>query len=126
MASWARGPGPGPGGGAAAVTDTDTDALLDGENRRLADGLAAKVTRLKTLALDMDRDAEEQNRYLDGMVRAAATGGGGHAWGFARGSRLGQPRPHPLASCPGLGLLQRDQPAEREREALLHHDPLRP
>ncbi|XP_044538217.1 BET1-like protein isoform X2 [Gracilinanus agilis] len=65
MASWARGPGP--GGGAAAVADTDTDALLDGENRRLADGLAAKVTRLKALALDMDRDAEEQNRYLDGM-----------------------------------------------------------
>ncbi|KAM8969474.1 BET1-like protein [Sarcophilus harrisii] len=64
MASWARGPGPGAG---AAAADTDTDTLLDGENRRLADGLAAKVTRLKALALDMDRDADEQNRYLDGM-----------------------------------------------------------
>ncbi|XP_072495696.1 BET1-like protein [Notamacropus eugenii] len=63
MASWARGPGPGGG----AVADTDTDTLLDGENQRLTDGLAAKVTRLKALALDMDRDAEEQNRYLDGM-----------------------------------------------------------
>ncbi|XP_074086760.1 BET1-like protein [Macrotis lagotis] len=63
MASWARGPGP--GGGAAA--DADTDSILDSGNQRLADGLAAKVTRLKALALDMDRDAEEQNRYLDGM-----------------------------------------------------------
>ncbi|XP_043826815.1 BET1-like protein isoform X1 [Dromiciops gliroides] len=70
MASWARGPGP---GGGTAAADTDTDTLLDGENRRLADGLAAKVTRLKAvrvrgaLALDVDRDAEEQNRYLDSM-----------------------------------------------------------
>ncbi|XP_036618352.1 BET1-like protein [Trichosurus vulpecula] len=68
MASWARGPGPGgSAAAAAAAADMDTDTLLDGENQRLTDGLAAKVTRLKALALDMDRDAEEQNRYLDGM-----------------------------------------------------------
>uniref|UniRef100_A0A8D2M8N3 t-SNARE coiled-coil homology domain-containing protein n=1 Tax=Zonotrichia albicollis TaxID=44394 RepID=A0A8D2M8N3_ZONAL len=43
--------------------------LLDVENKRMADSLATKVTRLKSLALDIDKDAEEQNRYLDGMVR---------------------------------------------------------
>ncbi|XP_045414554.1 BET1-like protein isoform X2 [Lemur catta] len=35
----------------------------------MADSLASKVTRLKSLALDIDRDAEDQSRYLDGMVR---------------------------------------------------------
>lgn len=43
------------------------EELLDCENKRMADSLAAKVTRLKSLALDIDRDAEDQNRYLDGM-----------------------------------------------------------
>ncbi|KAI6068197.1 BET1-like protein isoform X2 [Aix galericulata] len=41
--------------------------MLDVENKRMADSLASKVTRLKSLALDIDKDAEEQNRYLDGM-----------------------------------------------------------
>ncbi|XP_069328014.1 BET1-like protein [Eulemur rufifrons] len=56
MADWARGQSPG------AVED-----LLDRENKRMTDSLASKVTRLKSLALDIDRDAEDQNRYLDGM-----------------------------------------------------------
>ncbi|KAG8515689.1 BET1-like protein [Galemys pyrenaicus] len=43
------------------------DEILDRENKRMADSLASKVTRLKSLALDIDRDAEDQNRYLDGM-----------------------------------------------------------
>ncbi|XP_045146373.1 BET1-like protein isoform X1 [Echinops telfairi] len=59
MADWARAQSPG------AV-----DELLDVENKRLADHLASKVTRLKTLALDIDRDAEDQNRYLDSVVGA--------------------------------------------------------
>lgn len=58
MAEWGRGPS------AGAAED-----VLDVENKRMADSLASKVTRLKTLALDIDKDAEEQNRYLDGMVR---------------------------------------------------------
>uniref|UniRef100_A0A8C2UZK0 BET1-like protein n=2 Tax=Chinchilla lanigera TaxID=34839 RepID=A0A8C2UZK0_CHILA len=33
----------------------------------MADNLVSKVTRLKSLALDIDRDAEDQNRYLDSM-----------------------------------------------------------
>ncbi|KAM6159430.1 BET1-like protein [Rhynchocyon petersi] len=33
----------------------------------MADHLASKVTRLKSLALDIDRDAEDQNRYLDSV-----------------------------------------------------------
>ncbi|XP_045039448.2 BET1-like protein isoform X2 [Desmodus rotundus] len=59
----------------------------------MADSLASKVTRLKSLALDIDRDAEDQNRYLDGMVRSAA----------------------------GLGLRKRDRPAHGERKALFHN-----
>ncbi|KAM4850767.1 BET1-like protein isoform X1 [Urocitellus parryii] len=43
------------------------EEILDRENKRMADSLASKVTRLKSLALDIDRDAEDQNRYLDGM-----------------------------------------------------------
>ncbi|XP_010133509.1 PREDICTED: BET1-like protein, partial [Buceros rhinoceros silvestris] len=50
------------GQGAGAMEDA-----LDAENKRMADSLASKVTRLKSLALDIDRDAEEQNRYLDDM-----------------------------------------------------------
>ncbi|XP_040826788.1 BET1-like protein [Ochotona curzoniae] len=56
MADWARAQSPG------AVED-----ILDLDNKRMADSLASKVTRLKSLALDIDRDAEDQNRYLDGM-----------------------------------------------------------
>uniref|UniRef100_A0A8C2TRM8 BET1-like protein n=2 Tax=Coturnix japonica TaxID=93934 RepID=A0A8C2TRM8_COTJA len=33
----------------------------------MTDNLASKVTRLKSLALDIDKDADEQNRYLDSM-----------------------------------------------------------
>lgn len=43
------------------------EELLDRENKRMADSLASKVSRLKSLALDIDRDTEDQNRYLDGM-----------------------------------------------------------
>ncbi|XP_011760541.1 BET1-like protein isoform X1 [Macaca nemestrina] len=57
MADWARAQSPG------AVEE-----ILDRENKRMADSLASKVTRLKSLALDIDRDAEDQNRYLDGMA----------------------------------------------------------
>ncbi|XP_053835260.1 BET1-like protein isoform X1 [Vidua macroura] len=58
-----------PGQSPSAMED-----LLDVENKRMADSLASKVTRLKSLALDIDKDAEEQNRYLDGMVRTWQTG----------------------------------------------------
>ncbi|KAL2805516.1 BET1-like protein isoform 2, partial [Daubentonia madagascariensis] len=61
MADWARAQSPG------AVEE-----ILDRENKRMADSLASKVTRLKSLALDIDRDAEDQNRYLDGMVRVCS------------------------------------------------------
>ncbi|XP_075784487.1 BET1-like protein [Pelodiscus sinensis] len=54
MADWGRGKSP------SAVDD-----MLDVENKHMADNLATKVTRLKSLALDIDKDAEEQNRYLD-------------------------------------------------------------
>uniref|UniRef100_A0A8C0FWI4 Bet1 golgi vesicular membrane trafficking protein like n=1 Tax=Chelonoidis abingdonii TaxID=106734 RepID=A0A8C0FWI4_CHEAB len=58
MADWGRGQGP-----------NAVDDMLDMENKRMADNLATKVTRLKSLALDIDKDAEDQNRYLDGTVR---------------------------------------------------------
>ncbi|KAI5929628.1 BET1-like protein [Manis javanica] len=57
MADWARAQSPG-----------TVEEILDRENKRMADSLASKVTRLKSLALDIDRDTEDQNRYLDGMV----------------------------------------------------------
>ena len=50
MADWTRAQSSG------AVED-----ILDRENKRMADSLASK------LALDIDRDTEDQNRYLDGM-----------------------------------------------------------
>uniref|UniRef100_A0A9J7ZF06 BET1-like protein n=1 Tax=Cyprinus carpio carpio TaxID=630221 RepID=A0A9J7ZF06_CYPCA len=43
------------------------DDMLDAENRLMAENLASKVSRLKSLAYDIDKDAEEQNNYLDGM-----------------------------------------------------------
>ncbi|KAK6472824.1 BET1-like protein [Huso huso] len=39
----------------------------DAENKRLAENLSSKVSRFKSLALDIDRDAEDQNVYLDSM-----------------------------------------------------------
>ncbi|KPP61070.1 BET1 protein-like, partial [Scleropages formosus] len=43
------------------------DDVLDAENKLLGDNLAAKVSRLKSLAFDIDKEAEEQNSYLDSM-----------------------------------------------------------
>lgn len=67
------------------------------------------------LALDIDRDTEDQNRYLDGMVRVspalcrwAALGTGGSARVTGR------------VPPSGLGLHEHDRPAHGEREALLH------
>ncbi|XP_060764536.1 BET1-like protein isoform X2 [Neoarius graeffei] len=41
--------------------------MLDVENKRMAENLANKVSRLKSLAYDIDKEADEQNSYLDGM-----------------------------------------------------------
>ncbi|XP_047451493.1 BET1-like protein [Mugil cephalus] len=54
MADWNRGHG-------------SVDDMLDAENKRLAENLATKVSRLKSLAYDIDREAEDQNDYLDTM-----------------------------------------------------------
>ncbi|XP_041075130.1 BET1-like protein [Polyodon spathula] len=54
MADWNRGHG-------------TVDDILDAENKRLAENLSSKVSRLKSLALDIDQDAEDQNSYLDSM-----------------------------------------------------------
>ncbi|XP_013358372.1 PREDICTED: BET1-like protein isoform X1 [Chinchilla lanigera] len=83
MADWTRGERPraGPsrpplphwrslcGGGPAFRVESSgaVEEILDLENKRMADNLVSKVTRLKSLALDIDRDAEDQNRYLDSM-----------------------------------------------------------
>ncbi|TNN00687.1 BET1-like protein isoform X1 [Takifugu rubripes] len=53
MADWSRG--------------NTVDEMLDAENRRLADNLASKVSRLKSLAFEIDREADDQNDYLDNM-----------------------------------------------------------
>ncbi|XP_061750309.1 BET1-like protein isoform X1 [Nerophis ophidion] len=49
-------------GGHGSVED-----MLDVENKRLSENLATKVSRLKSLAYEIDREAEDQNEYLDGM-----------------------------------------------------------
>lgn len=41
--------------------------MLDAENKRIAENLASKVSRLKSLAYDIDKEADDQNEYLDGM-----------------------------------------------------------
>ncbi|XP_029438988.1 BET1-like protein [Rhinatrema bivittatum] len=56
MADWNRG-----------QNSSAVEQMLDAENKRMADSLTTKVTRLKSLALDIDRDAEDQNTYVDGM-----------------------------------------------------------
>ncbi|XP_060694511.1 BET1-like protein isoform X2 [Hemiscyllium ocellatum] len=43
------------------------DQMLDAENKRMTDNLSSKVSRLKSIALDIDQEASDQNRYLDGM-----------------------------------------------------------
>lgn len=43
------------------------DDMLDAENKRLAENLSSKVSRLKSLALDIDQDVVDQNSYLDSM-----------------------------------------------------------
>lgn len=48
------------------------DDMLDAENKRLAENLATKVSRLKSLAYDIDREADDQNEYLDNMVSPCA------------------------------------------------------
>lgn len=59
MASWNRGTS---GGSTAA-----TEQIMEAENDRLADQLAAKVSRLKMISLDVKDDVDDQNKYLDGM-----------------------------------------------------------
>ncbi|XP_002734434.2 BET1-like protein isoform X2 [Saccoglossus kowalevskii] len=44
-----------------------TEDMLEDENNRLADNLAAKVSQLKSIALDIHDETEEQNRHLNGM-----------------------------------------------------------
>ncbi|XP_071511476.1 BET1-like protein [Diadema antillarum] len=57
----ARGGGGGGGGGMT------TEDMLEAENDRMTQGLAAKVSTLKSIAMDIEDDTKEQNQYLDGM-----------------------------------------------------------
>ncbi|XP_070566377.1 BET1-like protein [Ptychodera flava] len=50
--------------GRGAVT---TEDMLEAENNRLSDNLATKVSQLKSIALDIQEETEEQNRYMNGM-----------------------------------------------------------
>ncbi|XP_003728514.1 BET1-like protein [Strongylocentrotus purpuratus] len=52
----------GQGGGKMSTED-----MLEGENDRMTLGLAAKVSTLKSIAKDMENEANDQNVYLDGM-----------------------------------------------------------
>ncbi|XP_035013654.2 BET1-like protein isoform X1 [Hippoglossus stenolepis] len=66
----------GQSGGDSGVTECFTpmtgghgavDDMLDAENKRMAENLVTKVSRLKSLAYDIDREADDQNEYLDNM-----------------------------------------------------------
>uniref|UniRef100_A0A8C3VL79 t-SNARE coiled-coil homology domain-containing protein n=1 Tax=Catagonus wagneri TaxID=51154 RepID=A0A8C3VL79_9CETA len=120
MADWARAQSPG------AVEE-----ILDRENKRMADSLASKVTRLKSLALDIDRDVEDQNRYLDGMVRVCGVLGI-----TIRTAHVTCPAGPHLCVCAmellpvcddagipplGLGFHECDGPTHGECEALFHN-----
>ncbi|XP_051885234.1 BET1-like protein isoform X3 [Pristis pectinata] len=52
---------------ASGLGSSAVDQILDAENKRMAENLSSKVTRLKSIALDIDQEAVDQNRYLDGM-----------------------------------------------------------
>ncbi|XP_033124725.1 BET1-like protein [Anneissia japonica] len=52
------------GGGRGAAS---TEDMLESENNRLSENLASKVSTLKSLALDIESETNDQNRYLDGM-----------------------------------------------------------
>ncbi|XP_067655646.1 BET1-like protein [Haliotis asinina] len=44
-----------------------TEEILDHENQQRVDGLAGKISRLKGIALDLETESRDSNRYLDGM-----------------------------------------------------------
>uniref|UniRef100_A0A0B6Z4V9 t-SNARE coiled-coil homology domain-containing protein n=1 Tax=Arion vulgaris TaxID=1028688 RepID=A0A0B6Z4V9_9EUPU len=44
-----------------------TEDMLDTENQRRVSGLADKVSLLRGLALDIENESKDSNRYLDGM-----------------------------------------------------------
>ncbi|KAJ7351041.1 BET1-like protein [Desmophyllum pertusum] len=46
---------------------TSTDEMLETENNQMVDELAAKVSRLKGIAIDIESESKQQNKYLDGM-----------------------------------------------------------
>uniref|UniRef100_A0A4W3IB29 BET1-like protein n=1 Tax=Callorhinchus milii TaxID=7868 RepID=A0A4W3IB29_CALMI len=52
---------------ASGFGSSAVDQMLDAENKRMAENLSSKVSRLKSIALDIDKEADDQNRYLDGM-----------------------------------------------------------
>ncbi|XP_078453191.1 BET1-like protein isoform X1 [Lampetra planeri] len=43
------------------------EQMLDTENQRATEVLSSKVSRLKSFALEIDKETEEHNQYLDGM-----------------------------------------------------------
>ncbi|KAL8624052.1 hypothetical protein ACOMHN_019475 [Nucella lapillus] len=45
-----------------------TEEMLDSENQQRVDGLASKVSRLRGIALDLETDSKDSNRFADGMV----------------------------------------------------------
>ncbi|XP_028966850.1 BET1-like protein [Galendromus occidentalis] len=43
------------------------DDRMNSENQRLTEHLAGQISQLKSLAYDIEDEAKEHNRYLDGM-----------------------------------------------------------
>ncbi|XP_031563554.1 BET1-like protein [Actinia tenebrosa] len=47
--------------------DDKMDKIMESENNRLVDNLSNKVSMLKGIAIDIDRESKQQNKYLGGM-----------------------------------------------------------
>ncbi|XP_041366300.1 BET1-like protein isoform X2 [Gigantopelta aegis] len=45
-----------------------TEEMLDHENQSRVEGLATKISRLKGIAVDLESESRESNRYLDDMT----------------------------------------------------------
>ncbi|KXJ22487.1 BET1-like protein [Exaiptasia diaphana] len=43
------------------------DHIMEAENNRLVDNLSNKISMLKGIAIDIDKESKHQNRYIDGM-----------------------------------------------------------
>eukprot|EP00118_Oscarella_pearsei_P001379 m.7307 g.7307 ORF g.7307 m.7307 type:complete len:114 (+) comp18311_c0_seq2:76-417(+) len=62
-------------GGKPRKAGAHVDELLEQENDRLVDSLSGKVSKLKSIAVDIEHETRGQNRLLDDMGDSFGSGG---------------------------------------------------